>query len=255
MSLRNQLGDMRRKVWCSVSNRTLALGQSGPIVSFTFDDFPRSAYLCGAPILESYGARATYYVSMSLMNGVNKLGDQFRMEDLWALTQKGHELGSHTFSHLSAQKVDCAEFAQDVERGEEAISNALGRSSSGNFAYPYGAITLRTKRRIGPALRSCRGTCHGLNGPQVDLNLLRANPLYGSISEIKSAQQLIQECAVQRKWLIFYSHDVSRNPSPYGCTPELLETVCSLAAKKRLRFLTVDATLAELSQSTHSRGE
>lgn len=250
MSLRNRLGDIRREAWCAFSKRTVPLGQKGPIVSFTFDDFPRSAYLTGAPILESYGARGTYYVSMSLINTVNKLGEQFRMEDLFALKRKGHELGSHTFSHVSAQDVDCFNFTQDVQRGEEALRTATGRPSSGNFAYPYGAINLTTKRRLGLALRSCRGTCHGLNGPEIDLNLLRANPLYGDISTMKSAEKLIQECEAQRSWLIFYSHDVSDHPSPYGCTPELLDRVCSLAAKRSVNFLTVDATLSGLNQET-----
>lgn len=248
MSLRNRLGDIRRKVWCSFSKRTVSLGQKGPIVSFTFDDFPRSAYLSGAPILESYGARGTYYVSMSLMGTLNNLGEQFRLGDLVALAGRGHEIGSHTFSHLSAQNVDCADFIQNVQKGERAIRSAMGRSPSGNFAYPYGAITLTTKRRVGPGMRSCRGTCRGLNGPQIDLNLLRANPLYGDISAIKLAQKLIQECETRRSWLIFYSHDVSGHPSPYGCTPELVEAVCSFAAKRNVRFLTVDATLAELNQ-------
>jgi peptidoglycan/xylan/chitin deacetylase (PgdA/CDA1 family) len=248
MTVRNRLGDIRRQVWCSLSRRPVPLGQKGPIVSFTFDDFPRSAYLAGAPILESYGARGTYYVSMSLINTMNKLGEQFRMEDLFALTQRGHELGSHTFSHVSAQRVDCSNFTQDVQKGEEALRSTTGRRSSGNFAYPYGAITLITKRRIGPTLRSCRGTCHGLNGPQIDLNLLRANPLYGDISAVESARKLIDACVTQRSWLIFYSHDVSRHPSPYGCTPELLEAVCSFASQRSARFLTVDATLAELNQ-------
>jgi peptidoglycan/xylan/chitin deacetylase (PgdA/CDA1 family) len=253
MSLHKRLGDIRRQVWCSLSKRTVPLEQKGPIVSFTFDDFPRSAYLTAAPILESCGARGTYYVSMSLMNTVNELGEQFRMEDLLALTEMGHELGSHTFRHLSAQKVSCADFARDVKRGEEALCKATGRPVSRNFAYPYGETTLTTKRRLGPGLRSCRGTCQGLNGPRVDLNLLRANPLYGDIDAIKSAEKLIEACEIQRSWLIFYSHDVSDHPSPYGCTPELLEAVCSFAAKRSVRFLTVDATLSELSGGTFSK--
>lgn len=251
MSLRNQLSNLRREIWCTFNKRTVTFGQRGPIVSFTFDDFPRSAYMTGAPILEFYGARATYYVSMALMNNFNKVGEQFHRDDLFALAEKGHEIGSHTFSHISARHVNYLAFAEDVEKGEQAIRRAVGSPSSGNFAYPYGAVTLTTKRRLGHILRSCRGTCHGLNGPEVDLNLLRANPLYGDTCALESAQKLILKCENQRSWLIFYSHDVSSHPSPYGCTAELLEGVCSFAAKQRIRFLTVDATLAELNQGPH----
>src|SRR5262245_52879038 len=36
------------------------------VVSFTFDDFPRSAARVGAEVVEAHAARATYYVSMGL---------------------------------------------------------------------------------------------------------------------------------------------------------------------------------------------
>jgi len=250
MTLRNRLGDIRRQLWCTFNRRIVTFGQRGPIVSFTFDDFPRSAYLTAAPILESYGARATYYASMALMNTVNKLGEQFHVDDLFSLMERGHEIGTHTFSHISARTVNSGAFARDVERGEQAIHTTTGCPTSGDFAYPYGAVTLATKRRLGRLLRSSRGTCRGLNGPQVDLNLLRANPLYGDISTLESAKRLIHNCEKQNSWLIFYSHDVTKNPSPYGCTPELLEAVCSFATGRRVRFLTIDATLSELDQKT-----
>jgi len=54
-------------------------------------------------------------------------------------------------------------------------------------------FTLAAKRRLGPQMQSCRGTCGGLNGPQVDLNLLRANNLYGDIAAAEAAKQLILE--------------------------------------------------------------
>jgi peptidoglycan/xylan/chitin deacetylase (PgdA/CDA1 family) len=37
------------------------------MVSFTFDDVPKSAATVGATILEEYGGRATFYVAGSLV--------------------------------------------------------------------------------------------------------------------------------------------------------------------------------------------
>ena len=36
---------------------------SAPVASFTFDDFPHTAWINGAPILESFGVRGTYFVA------------------------------------------------------------------------------------------------------------------------------------------------------------------------------------------------
>jgi peptidoglycan/xylan/chitin deacetylase (PgdA/CDA1 family) len=39
-----------------------------PMVSFTFDDAPKSAAAVGVPILDAYDARATFYVSGGLVD-------------------------------------------------------------------------------------------------------------------------------------------------------------------------------------------
>jgi peptidoglycan/xylan/chitin deacetylase (PgdA/CDA1 family) len=248
MTLRSRAGNVRRKILSAVYRRTVALGKIGPVVTFTFDDFPRCALTVGAEILESFGARATYYVAMSLMNTANSLGEQFREKDLFSLLDRGHELGSHTFSHLSARRTSCDIFIQDAEKGVEAIREKFGHASSGNFAYPYGDVTPVVKRNLGARLTSCRGTTGGLNGPDVDLNLLRANSLYGDLNRGEAAKRLILENERLGGWLIFYSHDVATRPSRFGCSPQLLKEVCSFAASRGAHFMTVAGVMRELGQ-------
>jgi peptidoglycan/xylan/chitin deacetylase (PgdA/CDA1 family) len=245
MSFRSQLGDIRRSLLCTLYRRTVALGNSGPIVSFTFDDFPHTACSVGAPILEAYGARGTYYVTAGLMNSSNQLGPLFHRNDLSLLVEHGHELGTHTYSHRSCREVSTKAFREDIERGKRAVEDFAGHDSI-NFAYPYGAVTLRIKKQVGTKLNSCRGIVPGYNGPDVDLNLLRANKLYGGLEQAREIEALIRENARRKSWLIFYTHDVRRHPSAYGCTPDLLELTASIAARSGSRLLTVGATLAEL---------
>jgi len=94
MSIRSHLGALRSSIVCSLYRRTIPLGSDGPIVSFSFDDFPRTASLVGGQILEKFGARGTYYVAFGLMNRCDELGEQFHSEDLDSLVENGHELGS-----------------------------------------------------------------------------------------------------------------------------------------------------------------
>ena len=264
MSLRTTLGRARQRVHCALYRQPFALEDRGPIISFSFDDFPRTAYTHGAPILEAHGVRGTYYVAMSLMNTSNELGEQFRRDDLDALLQRGHELASHTLHHVSGRALSCAAFCQEVEDGRQAIRQATGADPL-NFAYPFGAVTLQTKRalRFGPTpngLSSARGIIPGLNGPELDLNLLRANSLYGglgSASRAKNqaknqAKKMIAENILRKTWLIFYTHDVQPNPSPYGCTPDLLEAVVEEAVQSGARVLTVQEALAEVEVQKRS---
>src|SRR2546429_104887 len=49
--------------------RQLAVRTALPLISFTFDDFPRSAFLDAGSILRRYGALGTYYASLGLKAG------------------------------------------------------------------------------------------------------------------------------------------------------------------------------------------
>jgi peptidoglycan/xylan/chitin deacetylase (PgdA/CDA1 family) len=208
-------------------------------VSFTFDDFPQSALSVGADILERFGARATYYVAMGLENTVNDLGVQFRRDDLDQAVSRGHELAIHGYQHLSARRTPVNAFVRDVVRCEAEMRQQVSAGVSRNFAYPYGEVTLATKHKLGPLMTSSRGTCGGLNGPDVDLNLLRANRLYGDVKQLESIKQLIVQTQCEASWLLFYTHDVAERPSKFGCTPGLLESTASFAAERGCKFMTV----------------
>jgi peptidoglycan/xylan/chitin deacetylase (PgdA/CDA1 family) len=240
---------MRRKFLSSMYPRQASLGTRGPIVSFTFDDFPRTALTVGGHILNSYGLCGTYYASIGLMNGVSPLGDQFRREDLDNLLRDGHELASHTFGHVSCRSVSCARYREDVEKGRSAIEKITGRPDFGNFAFPFGDVTLNTKKVVGRDVASSRSIWRGFNGPQVDLNLLRANSLYGNSDKFAQVQELILENERRRSWLIFYSHDVCQTPSRFGCTPELLEFAISFASRRCARIATIAEVVTALIAS------
>jgi peptidoglycan/xylan/chitin deacetylase (PgdA/CDA1 family) len=244
---KTQLSSMRRRCLLWVCTRKIPLGGHGPIVSFTFDDFPRSALTVGGKVLTNYGFRGTYYVAIGLMNEVNHLGEHFRQGDLETLLRDGHELASHTFGHVSSRSISTRAFEDEVAKGRRAIEEFTGQKDSGNFAYPFGDVTLNTKRTVGPHASSSRSIWGGLNGPEVDLNLLRANSLYGNLEKSAQVEQLILENERYRSWLIFYSHDVAPVPSQYGCTPELLNFAVSNAAKSS-RVMTVTEVLQELRQ-------
>lgn len=249
MILRSVLGKIRRQLLCSVHSRPVDLGNQGPAVSFCFDDFPRTAYTVGSSILKSFGARGTYYTAMGLMDKQNDLGDQFRLQDLDSVLADGHELGCHTFSHISCRNVPPQLFEDDVKKGRDALREVTGRDPA-NFAYPYGHVTLTAKKTVGARMRSCRGIHSGLNAPTMDLNLLRANSLYGDLDQAAELEALLLANEQQKGWLIFYTHDIRPNPSPFGCTPALLEKIVSLAATRGSRIVPVDEVMTSVLGKT-----
>lgn len=212
---------------------------SGPVVSFTFDDFPRSALHVGGEILKSYGACGTYYAAMGLMDTVNHLGEHFSYSDLKKLIEDGHELGSHTFSHISCRETTIADVETEVRKGREAVERVTGIRDSHQFSYPYGQATFRAKAKIGRIVSTCRGIVPGINKSPADLNLLRANSIYSHAFDLDSIRRLIAENEKCRGWLIFYTHDVCDGPSSFGCTPAEFEKVVKLTVMGKFRILTV----------------
>jgi len=247
MTLRSKLGKLRAEMLSTVHSRPLPLRNQGPLVSFCFDDFPRTAYTTGGAILKSFGVCGTYYAALGLMNTTNELGDQLRQEDIDSLLADGHELGCHTFSHLSCRAVSLKLFERDVLKGRQAL-RALTGCDAENFAYPRGHVSIRSKKKIGGLMSSCRGIYGGINDLMVDLNLLRANSLYGDVDQRARFESLILANVARRGWLIFYTHDVRQNPSSFGCTPQLFDQTVALAAESGCRIASIKEALAIFSK-------
>jgi peptidoglycan/xylan/chitin deacetylase (PgdA/CDA1 family) len=244
-SFRGYLRELNQTNLQFVHRRSIELRTSRPIVSFTFDDFPLSAYTIGSAILESYNARGTYYVAPGLMNTVNAMGEHFREHDLHDLLARGHELGCHTYSHISCRSVPLAEYKQDVLKGRDFFKK-LSMDVGGNYAFPFGHVTIGAKKSVGQFFLSCRGTFPGINNGSIDLNLLNANKLYSDTTDFATIERLIASNKNLAGWLIFYTHDIRDNPSSFGSTPEFFKKAVKLAVDSGANLLTVGAALTKI---------
>ena len=77
--------------------RSYRLSGARSYVSFTFDDFPLSAYFNGGAILKKYELLGTFYVSAGMMNKKTPAGLISGKEILKQALSDGHELGCHTY--------------------------------------------------------------------------------------------------------------------------------------------------------------
>src|SRR5213594_3979784 len=92
-------GFYQRRSASLVFRRPFVISSQRPLISFTFDDFPRSSALTGGAILNRFGLAGTYYASLGLLGKEEPSGQMFVLDDLKMLFECGHELGCHTFSH------------------------------------------------------------------------------------------------------------------------------------------------------------
>ncbi|MBR0696891.1 polysaccharide deacetylase family protein [Bradyrhizobium lablabi] len=215
------------------------LHNATPMVSFTFDDLPRSAATIGADILESYGARGTFYVSGGLVGLDTPEWAAGRAEDVVSLHRRGHEIGCHTYSHLRACDLDESLLANEIARNR-AYFRSLDRSMAiETFAYPFGYGSYARKHQLKSEFLTCRSIVPGVNAGEVDLQFLRAMPLINRQMSRERIDRAFDEACDSNGWLIFYGHDVAERPSLYGCTPDLMTYALEAAARRNIPALTM----------------
>lgn len=239
-------GYYQRKAASLVFRRPLAVCPQQPLISFTFDDFPRSALLVGGDILSRFGLAGTYYASLGLLGAEEPSGQMFVSGDLTALFERGHELGCHTFSHCHSWETDTGTFEDSIIENHAALNRLFPGAEFKSFSYPISPPRPLTKAKIANYFLSCRGGGQTLNVGTTDLNQLSAYFLEKSRHSIQSVKDLIDRNRQVRGWLIFATHDISDNATPFGCSPEFFEDVVQYAVRSGARILPVVRALEVL---------
>jgi len=218
-----------------------------PAVSFTFDDFPRSAYFEGGRILERRGVRGTFYAAFGLMGGPSPSGDIFVPEDLPGIIAAGHEIGCHTYGHLPAWGTPTRLFEQSVLRNGAAMAEVVPGGRLRTHSYPLCEPRPGIKRAAGRHFLGCRGGGQTGNAGTLDLNLLKSCFIDAkNRADAGLFREILDENLRRRGWLIFSTHDIGPDPSAYGCSPELFEDIVARAAESGALILPVCEVLSAL---------
>jgi hypothetical protein len=235
----------------SFARRPFTMKSDVPLISFTFDDFPRSALLRGGAILHSFGVAGTYYASLGLMGKDTPTGRIFSPDDLPVLQTQGHELGCHTYDHVHAWDTSPRAFEESVLRNREALGTLMPGLKFESLSYPIGVPRPQTKSRIAKYFACARCGGQRVNSGTIDLNYLAAFFLEQSRDNPEGVRAIIDRNRQERSWLIFATHDVCEDPTPYGCTPDYFKDVVRYAVESRAQILPVSRAL-KLMQSKSS---
>jgi len=222
----------RRALAARFGKRELRIQTPVPLVSFSFDDAPRSAFDVGGEILGAHGARATYFVCMGLLDSQTEAGLIAARHHLEKAIQSNHELGCHTFDHLDAWHTTRATFIASVDANQRALDKCLPGYRFRSFAYPKSGARLGVKADLERRFACCRGGGQSFNAGVVDLNLLKACFLDRHARvDIRFVRELLGRNAQARGWLIFAAHDISDRETPFGCSRAFFTDVVRCASE------------------------
>lgn len=221
----------------------------GSAITFSFDDFPKSAADTGAEIMEMISAPAIYYACSGLVGRTNQTGEQYTQSDLAPLIAAGHEIGAHTHSHLDCADVTTRYALDDIELNLKQLRKMGVTRPITHFAYPYGETTIELKRALVSRFDTCRGILPGQNTAHADAMQLSAMELTPDESTAERALCAIETARHKPSWLHIFTHDVRKNPSPFGVTPATLKTIAKAARASGLPIITGKNFMAKLKEN------
>jgi peptidoglycan/xylan/chitin deacetylase (PgdA/CDA1 family) len=139
----------------TVTRAVEATGSGERVAAISFDDGDPSVVELALPLLASFGAQGTAFVTTA---------EQRRL-DVRPLLAAGWEIGSHAHRHVELTSLGNEELERELRNSREAIVAECGACTS--IAYPYSAVDERVvdaARRAGFAVGCTTGASPAL-GP------------------------------------------------------------------------------------------
>jgi hypothetical protein len=239
-------GRLQRMLATALFRRPIGMRNTMPMISFTFDDFPRSALQNGGMILRNYGVVGTYYAALGIMGKHAQSGSLFVREDLSNLLAQGHELGCHSFGHCDSWSTRPRIFEQSIYENKRALEKIMPGTKFNSFSYPISYPFPLTKRIVSQHFESCRCGGQRYNAGVADLGLLGAFFLERCGNDLGAVMNIIARNCADKGWLIFATHDVCENPSNLGCSIKFYSAVVEQAMKSGAEILSVSKALKRL---------
>ncbi len=245
--MKHRLDQFRRRAARYLDVRLVAVTPPKGIFSLSFDDIPETAWTEAGAVLAEHGIKATYYVCGGLSGGTNLDLPQFTTDHLQALNAAGHEVGCHTYEHVSVLNLTPAELSTSLSRNAAWVAERLDGHRMTTFAYPFGDVALGAKPVIAGHFLCGRSVRDGVNVAKADRASLQAIGLESRRLPGYDLEALMARTAANRGWLIAYGHDVMDRPTPYGCTVDDLDRLIRLAKAADLDIQPVGAAWARLN--------
>lgn len=240
---------LRRRVARHLATKPFLMRNNTPLVSFTFDDVPETAYKNGARVLDEHAIRGTFYIA----SGTSGMRDTYwrviGRNQIRDLHDRGHEIGCHTFSHRAVDQLDEGELDEECKRNFDNLYSLCPGIDLTNFCYPFGCVSLLRKLQLQKRFHTCRGIFEGINSGLIDLSLLKVIELYDRTLTRDKLYHVLRKARKNNGWVIFYAHDVARTPTHMGCTPALLHSTIEEVRKHGIPCVSVGAALPLIGYS------
>lgn len=191
--------------------------------SLTFDDGLRNQVEVVAPILEKHGLRGTFYVMPKFLLEKPDSNSKFGTWDGFiSLSQKGHEVASHTISHPNLTDLslgnygDLGTLRHELVASKLDLEKRLGKAVL-SLAYPFGETNENVMREVRKYYTSARNISGLTNKQGFDpVNLKSASFVYPKQRDFQNdldqkdilRVQILEEVIPSTSFGVYFAHEV-----------------------------------------------
>ena len=220
----------------------------GGMVSLTFDDGFASSHDVVMPLLEAHDMVATHYVTTSFLGQ----DPYMSWEEVGALAEEDHEIGSHTATHASLISLDEPGLNQEVQDAHETIAENLGEPPA-SIASPYGHYDAKVLDVLDQTYQSHRSVEQGFNSPDTfDPNRILVQNIK-SWTTIDQLRTWVDYAEQNQVWLVLVFHDIGQLESSEDSFPvDRFEAFVSYLAESNVTVCTVSEGVEIMSRHTAS---
>ncbi len=212
-----------------------------PSLVLTFDDHFMDQWFAYVPLMESFDARVTFFVTRwDLISPEHVAG-------LRTLEDRGHEVGHHGLLHRNPTDY-LADHTVDEYIADEIVPATELMAGDGffptAFAYPWGGQTAALDEALSEHFEILRGSgrlsspdriLHHWDGQAV-INGGRLDTGYAPLDELVAA---MDRAVAEDAALVVYAHRIFDEGDGSHITPSELEQVLILAAERGMTFSTI----------------
>jgi peptidoglycan/xylan/chitin deacetylase (PgdA/CDA1 family) len=169
--------------------RVLSGDIDGPYVAVSFDDGLKNC-MRAARIMGEFGVRACFFLCPSIIgetdyHKVKKFCSQrlyippmefLSWDDVEALLEAGHEVGSHTMTHPNLAQLSVQQMQSEIAESFEVLTKRIGDIE--HFSWPYGRFfnfsPAAAKTVFDTGFKSCASAekgCHVINSEKQETDL------------------------------------------------------------------------------------
>lgn len=213
-----------------------------PGIALTFDDYTVNDWYKCLPLFDSFGVRATYYIS-----NYNKLSRE-EISKLKIIQQHGHEIAFHTTNHCNLVKyLNNTSMSKLVQNEIVAGLKKMNADQfyPTTFAYPYGQHNQALDNELLKYFKSVRAL-NGTNNYTKSMAIAGNNKiLYGLGIDVSSKRpldvllKLVHNAYENNVCLVFVSHHVDQPQTNLQTPLQNLRAIIREASSLGMNFYTI----------------